>query len=184
MRCIAVLILTFTRAQLRDSFRKQLLFVAGFGSEEIENIDVSMDDELWYNSVTTDYDIGHAIVSTYKDLNETVGFIVYGYTAEDTYYTCYALRSGLIPWMQNLQDGTTTLIIEIDYSSLHPVGFHVKESLGKFTECTGFGTDFKCMGYTILNGEAQASVECEAQELGLCYKLIDIEWCAQLHPDP
>jgi hypothetical protein len=143
-----------------------------------------VDDELWYNSVTTEDDIGHAIVSTYKDLNETVGFVVYGYTAEDTYYTCYALRSGLIPWMQHLQDGTTTLIIEIDYSDLHPVGFHVKESLGRVRECTGCGTDFKCMGYKLNKDLAQSAVESEAASLGICYKLIDIEWCAQLHPDP
>ena len=29
-----------------------------------------------------------------------------------------------------------------------------------------------------------ASVEHEAMELGLCYKLVDIDWCAQVHPDP
>jgi hypothetical protein len=143
-----------------------------------------MDDELWYNSVTTDDDIGHAIVSTYKDLNETVGFVVYGYTAEDTYYTCYALRSGLIPWMQKLQEGTTTLIIEIDYSDLHPVQFHVTESLGRFTECTGFETDFKDSTYYCNLGNAEQAVINEANGAGLCYKLIDIEWCAQLHPDP
>jgi hypothetical protein len=146
-----------------------------------------VDDELWYNSVTTEDDIGHAIVSTYKDLNETVGFVVYGYTAEDTYYTSFALRSGLIPWMQHLQGGVTTLIIEIDYSDLHPVQFHVKESLGRFTECTGFDTDFKCHGYydgVYGEGGVLDQVESEANSLGLCYKLIDIEWCAQLHPDP
>jgi len=143
-------------------------------------------DELWYDNTVAGDGIGHAMVSTYKDLNETVGFIVYGYTAEDTYYTCYALRSGLIPWLQNVQDGTTTLIIEIDYADpdLHPVKFHVKESLGRFTECTGFETSFKDLVYTANFNAAKLAVENEAAELGLCYKLIDIEWCAQLHPDP
>jgi hypothetical protein len=142
------------------------------------------DDELWYNSDTTLDDVGHAIVSVYKDLNETVGFIVYGYTAEDTYYACYALRGGLLPWMQYLQDGTTTLVIEIDYTSLHPVKFHVKESLGRFTECTGFYTDFKTTQYYSNIGRVEWNVGNEADILGLCYKLIDIEWCAQVHPDP
>ena len=82
------------------------------------------------------------------------------------------------------QDGTTTLIIEIDYSSLHPVGFHVKESLGRFTECTGFETSFKDSCYYRNLDIAECNVEAEAAEYGLCYKLIDIEWCAQLHPDP
>jgi glycosyltransferase involved in cell wall biosynthesis len=31
---------------------------------------------------------------------------------------------------------------------------------------------------------AMANVEYEAMELGLCYKLVDIDWCAQVHPDP
>jgi hypothetical protein len=72
-------------------------------------------DELWYSSPTVDDDVGYAIVSTYKDLNGTVGLIVYGYTAEDTYYACYALRGGLLPWLQEIQTGTTTIILEIDY---------------------------------------------------------------------
>jgi hypothetical protein len=141
-------------------------------------------DELWYNSVTTDDDIGHAIVSVYKDLNETVGFVVYGYTAEDTYYICNALRGGLIAWNQGLQAGVTTLIIEIDYSDLHPVAYHVKESLGRFTECTGFDTDFKSTAYyQNISGE-EARVGEEADLLGIAYKYVDISWCAQLHPDP
>jgi len=142
------------------------------------------DDELWYNSVDTEDKVGHAIVSTYKDLNETVGFIVYGYTAEDTYYTCYALRGGLLAWLQEIQCGTTTIIIEIDYNDLHPVGFHVKECLGTITECSGFMTNFKDAEYACNKAAAQAAVEAEAADLGICYKLVDITWCAQLHPDP
>lgn len=143
-----------------------------------------VDDELWYNSIDTEDDIGHAIVSTYKDLNETVGFTVYGYTAEDTYYTCYALRGGLLSWLQEIQCGTTTIILEIDYEDLHPVGFHVKECLGTITECTGFMTNFKDVEYAQNKAAAEAAVMAEAADLGICYKLVDIEWCAQLHPDP
>ena len=142
------------------------------------------DNELWYNSTTTDDDVGHAIISVYKDLNETTGFIVYGYTAEDTYYACYALRGGLLDWLQYVQDGTTTLILEIDYSDLHPVQFHIAESLGLFTECTGFDTNFKTSDYYDNIDIAIRNVESNADNLGICYKLVDIEWCAQVHPDP
>jgi hypothetical protein len=146
-------------------------------------IDV-VDDELWYTSSTVDDEVGYAIISTYKDLNETVGFVVYGYTAEDTYYATNALRGGLLPWLQELQDGSTTIILEIDYTDLHPVGFHVKESLGRFTECTGFGTSFKSHGYYDNKVSAEIEVENLAASLGLTYKLLDFEWCAQVHPDP
>ncbi|TFH19145.1 hypothetical protein E4H04_01020 [Candidatus Bathyarchaeota archaeon] len=142
------------------------------------------DDELWYSSPTTGDDVGYATVSTYKDLNETVGFLVYGYTAEDTYYTCYALRGGLLPWLQQLQCGTTTIVLEIDCSDLLPVGFHVKECLGTMTECAGFEANFKDVAYSSNLETAETAVESEAMSLGICYKLVDIEWCAQLHPDP
>ena len=142
------------------------------------------DNELWYSSVDVDDDVGYALISTYKDLNETTGFIVYGYTAEDTYYACYALRGGLLDWLQYVQPGTTSIILEIDYSDLHPVQFHVSECLGLFTECTGFETNFKTSDYYGNYTVAKEMVETNANMLGLCYKLVDIDWCAQVHPDP
>jgi len=141
-------------------------------------------DELWYSSTDVVDGVGHAIVSTYKDLNGTVGFIVYGYTAEDTYYACYALRGGLLAWLQGIQDGATTIILEIDYSSLHPVTFHVKEVLGPFTECTGAETNFKTGDYESNLIELCRDVVEEAEHLGISYKLVDLEWCAEIHPDP
>jgi len=142
------------------------------------------DDELWYNSNNVDDDVGHAIISVYKDLNETTGMVVYGYTAEDTYYASYAFRGGLLAWLQEIQPGTTTILLEIDYSDLHPVRFHVVESLGPFTECTGFGTNFKTSRYYRTLNNARDTVEAEAASLGISYKLVEIEWCAQVHPDP
>ncbi len=141
-------------------------------------------DELWYSSSITADRYGYAIVSAYKDLNETVGLVVYGYTAEDTYYACYALRGGLLEWFQTLHCGVTTVVIEIDYDTLHPVAFHIKECLGPFTESTGFCTSFKTFTYEQnLNGAA-ATVTSEATQRELCYKLVEVTWCGQVHPDP
>ena len=80
--------------------------------------------------------------------------------------------------------GTTTILLEIDYDKLHPVRFHVVESLGPFTECTGFDTNFKTSDYYTNLAIAEGNVVDEAARLGICYKLVDIEWCAQVHPDP
>jgi hypothetical protein len=144
------------------------------------------DDELWYESTVAvpDDEVGYAIVSAYKDLNETKGFIVYGYTAEDTYYACYALRGGGLEWLQYIQDGVTSIVLRIDYSELHPVTFHVEEELGLFTECTGAYTNFKTWQFYDWYEEGKQMVEDRAAELGICYKLVDIEKCAQVHPDP
>ncbi|MCX6648600.1 MAG: hypothetical protein NTV61_04335 [Candidatus Bathyarchaeota archaeon] len=141
-------------------------------------------DDLWYNSATTEDTYGYSIVSVYKDLNETVGLVVYGYTAEDTYYTCYALRGGLLAWFQNLDEGVTTVVLEINYSSLHPVTFHVRECLGPFTETTGFDTSFKTTEYSQNFTIAATAVTDEAKSREICYKLVDIDWCGQVHPDP
>ena len=142
------------------------------------------DNELWYSSDNVEDKVGYALISTYKDLNETTGFIVYGYTAEDTYYACYALRGGLLDWLQCIQPGTTSLILEIDYNELHPVRFHIAEAVGLFTECTGFMTNFKTEAYYENYNRALTRVLENADCLGICYKLVDIDWCAQVHPDP
>jgi len=147
---------------------------------------ITPDDDLWYEStvVAPDDEVGYAIVSTYKDLNETIGFIVYGYTAEDTYYASYYLRGGGLAWLQEVQDGVTTVLVKIDYSDLHPVKFHVSEFLGQFTECSGADTNFKGVIYDGNMATMKDHVETEAGARGLCYKLIDIEFCGEVHPDP
>jgi hypothetical protein len=92
---------------------------------------------------------GYALISTYKDLNGTIGFIVYGWTGQDTYYACYALQHGLLEIMQLLQPGVTSILLEFDYT-VHPAEdcfFHIVECLGTFTECGGFDhLMFKKMG--------------------------------------
>jgi hypothetical protein len=144
---------------------------------------VGIADDLWYDSTDETDTEGYAIVSTYLDPWGTIAFVVYGYSAEDTYYATYAIRGGLLLWMQHLQCGVTTLILGFDYETLHPIEIHVHEALGTITECTGFGDNFKdgdFYDYT----NVLASVKADASDYGLCYKLHCIDWCAELHPDP
>ena len=141
-------------------------------------------DELWYDSMVIDDDVGYAIVAAYKDLNETKGFVIYGLTAEDTYYACYALRGGGLEWLQYVQPGVTAMVLRIEYDELHPVSFHVEEVLGVFTECTGAYTNFKTSEFYDNYEIGKQMVLDRAAELGICYKLVDIDKCAQVHPDP
>jgi len=141
-------------------------------------------DHLWYDSDVVGDRYGYAIISAYKDLNETQGFIVYGYMAEDTYWACYALRGGGAEWLQLLQPGVTTVVLEMDYNSIHTVAFHVTECLGPFTECTGAFTSFKTSEYYSNIACGMTEVEQEAHDLGICYKLVELDFCAQVHPDP
>ena len=76
------------------------------------------------------------------------------------------------------------MLLEIDCSDLHPVAFHVREFLGPFTECTAAFTNFKTDDcYNNVNCGTDTIVQ-EAAELGLGYKLVDIGFCGQVHPDP
>jgi len=100
---------------------------------------------------------GYAVISTYKDLNGTVGFLVYGWNGEDTYWASTALYEAgivtkdavlgvssittpLIEYLQTINPGVTAIIIKFDYTKtgpystdIHPVG-QIVEMLGTISE--------------------------------------------------
>jgi hypothetical protein len=84
--------------------------------------------------------VGYATISTYKDLNGTIGLIIQGWTGEDTYYACYAMQHGLPAILKELQPGMTSIVLKFDYSKhpSQPGFFTVVECLGTFTESAGF----------------------------------------------
>jgi len=126
---------------------------------------------------------GYAIISTYKDLNGTVGFIVWGYNGDDTFYTCYALRHGLIAYMQYLQPGVTTLILKLTYTGSCAPTISIVECLGIFTECTGFG-HIKYLGEGGATYVRTTYVLPEARRLFIEYKLMSFTWPTYVHADP
>jgi hypothetical protein len=71
-----------------------------------------------------------------------------------------------------------------DGTGPHPVITHVAESLGTITECTGLGTNFKDEEYDEHKDMAMHRIEMRASDYGLCYKLVPIDWCSEVHPDP
>jgi hypothetical protein len=125
---------------------------------------------------------GYAIISTYKDLNGTIGFLVWGYNGDDTYYACYALRHGLIAYMQYLQPGVTTLILKITYTT-HPVTISIVESLGIFTECAGFG-QYAYLGEGGATYVRTTYVLPLARRLFIEHKLMSFTWPTSIHSDP
>jgi hypothetical protein len=76
------------------------------------------------------------------------------------------LRGGGAEWLQLIQPGVTKVVLEMDYESLHPVKFHVKECLGPFTECTGAFTSFKTTEYYSNVACGMNEVMKEAHDLG------------------
>ena len=98
---------------------------------------------------------GYAVISTYKDLNGTVGFLVYGWNGEDTFWASTALfeagivikdikgrdiEEPLIEYLQGINPGVTAIVIKFDYTKtgkystdIHPVG-RIVEMLGTISE--------------------------------------------------
>jgi hypothetical protein len=85
---------------------------------------------------------GYAVIATYKDLNGTVGFLVYGHWGRDTYYASQWLHGDkareIPPGIQELQElnpGVTSVILQISYGTdpSHPT-FSIIEHLGTKSE--------------------------------------------------
>jgi len=62
---------------------------------------------------------GYAVISTYKDIDGTVGFLVWGHYAEDTYWASWWLWH--FGWkLQKEPDCVTDIILKFDYTKLNP----------------------------------------------------------------
>ncbi len=88
------------------------------------------------------YGKGYAVIATYKDLNGTVGLLVYGYTGEDTYYAAKWLFSYKemgdlygMQYLQGINDHVTAIILKIDYT-VHQPTVSIVELLGTISEKT------------------------------------------------
>jgi hypothetical protein len=88
------------------------------------------------NAYAASANVGYGLISTYLDINGTVGFIVYGLYGRDTFYTSYWFHhEGGIHYLQTLNPCVTSLILKIDYTSdaKHPA-FTIVEHLGVISE--------------------------------------------------
>jgi len=100
----------------------------------------------------TSYGSGYAVVSVYKDLNGTIGFLIWGVTGSDTYYAAkwfWDIPGGLtapdlttvysgIEYLQHENSGVTDIILKITYPPLdltHPT-FSIVQRLGTISEKT------------------------------------------------
>jgi hypothetical protein len=82
--------------------------------------------------------VGYAVISTYKDINGTVLFLVWGHWGRDTYYACKWFHEEGIYQLQDAPDGLTAIILEISYKSssegYKPKSFSIVECLGTISE--------------------------------------------------
>jgi len=100
----------------------------------------------------TTYGAGYAVISVYKDLNGTIGFLIWGITGQDTYYATqwfWSIPGGLeapddtivysgIEYLQHENRGVTDIVLKIKYPTLDPTHptVSIKERLGTISEKT------------------------------------------------
>jgi len=76
---------------------------------------------------------GYAVVATYKDLNGTVLFLIWGDWGRDTYYATKWFHEKGIYELQGYPDCVTAIILKIDYTK-HEPAVSVVEKLGTISE--------------------------------------------------
>jgi hypothetical protein len=88
-----------------------------------------------YSSSTTTTK-GYAVISTYKDLNGTTVFLIWGHYGRDTYYASKWFHDSEITELQSAPRGVTSIIVQITYSTSDPTHptFNIVECLGTISE--------------------------------------------------
>jgi len=100
----------------------------------------------------TTYGAGYAVISVYKDLNGTIGFLIWGVTGQDTYYATkwfWSIPDGIeapdgtivysgIEYLQHENRGVTDIVLNIDYPTTYPTHptVSIEERLGTISEKT------------------------------------------------
>jgi hypothetical protein len=102
------------------------------------------------NHYDVDADTGYAVIGTYKDINGTVGLLIWGIRARDTFYASKFFHDELIYELQQCwSTGVTSIILEIDYSDPKHPTFDIVEVLGTISERgTIPGTPNEYLGWT------------------------------------
>jgi hypothetical protein len=82
--------------------------------------------------------VGYGVISTYYDLNGTVGLNIWGVSGQDTYFTCWSiLHSPVLQLaLANIVEGVTSIILQFNYT-LHPTDYcfvTIVEALGTISE--------------------------------------------------
>jgi hypothetical protein len=77
---------------------------------------------------------GYATIGTYLDINGTVGLVIYGLDARDTFYASKYFRDYFITILGDLPTGVTSLVIKIGYKDYKHPTFTIVEELGTISE--------------------------------------------------
>jgi hypothetical protein len=127
-----------------NDFTAALFGLAPFAGSEIWAGEIAASTCWNKNSYVSSEATGYAVVSTYKDINGTVLFLVWGHWGRDTFYATKWLYGGVPyhepPGIIQLQEammyrpGLTDIVLEIDYTDPDHPTFSIVECLGTISE--------------------------------------------------
>ena len=84
--------------------------------------------------------VGYATISTYRDINETVLFLIWGNWGRDTFYATKWFHEHGVYQLQEVPAGVTDIILQINYQSTSegykPTSVSIVEVLGTISERT------------------------------------------------
>ena len=122
-----------------NEFAQAMIFTTvGGGFYAVTCWDKALSEHGFYEGGTVTDRYGYAVISTYKDKNGTIGFMVYGWTGQDTYYAAKWFDEHKFE-LQHINLHVTDLILEITYKSATgtlycPPTVSIVEKLGTISE--------------------------------------------------
>ncbi len=98
-----------------NEFAQAMVYTTlGNGFYAVTCWDNDITDWKFYEGTEVTDRYGYAVISTYKDKNGTVGFMVYGWNGQDTYYAAKWFDEHKFE-LQHINTHVTDLILEIEY---------------------------------------------------------------------
>jgi hypothetical protein len=85
------------------------------------------------NTYASNEETGYAVVATYKDLNGTVLFLIWGHWGRDTYYATKWFHEKGVYILQDFPPCATAIILKI-YYTVHEPAVRIAEVLGTISE--------------------------------------------------
>jgi hypothetical protein len=122
-----------------NEFAQAMIFTTvGDGFYGVTCWDKTLSEHGFYEGGEVDDRYGYAVISTYKDKNGTIGFMVYGWTGQDTYYAAKWFDEHKFE-LQHINLHVTDLILEIEYEDSDgdlycPPTVSIVEKLGTISE--------------------------------------------------
>jgi len=125
-------------AEYFNEFTMAFLATASYVTNDTGHSNKILALSCWARNATGS---GYAVIAVYKDLNGTIGLLIWGFDGQDTYYASKWFWDGLgsepgIQYLQGENRGVTAIVLKITYPTTNPTHptVSIVERLGTVSE--------------------------------------------------